>query len=281
MTTEIAKKSETKTLKELLTGPEFADEVAKVSTKYLTPERMIRVAETSLNRIPELQNCKPESFFVALLNCSAAGIEPDGQHAYLIPFKRDCQLIISWKGLLAIARRNGVHCTTKVVCKNDVFEVIEDDGTGRTTLLHKVDYTKPRGDMYAVYSRATWSQDGFDYLDYEVMTKADCEKVRDNSQAGKSGPWKNWFDEMCRKTVIRRHSKRWPLTSEAHNAINSDDDAPDFEKRVKQAKPINAAKPIFNTPAELPEPDEIPMGESTKEAQEIIEKIAKKPKAEE
>ena len=86
---------------------------------------------------------------------------------------------------------------------------------------------------------------------------------------------------MCRKTVIRRHSKRWPLTSEAHNAINSDDDAPDFEKRVKQAKPINEAKPIFNTPVELPSPDEIPMGESTKEAQEIIEKIAKKPKAEE
>ena len=171
-------------------------------------------------------------------------------------------MIISWKGLLAIARRNGVHCTTKVVCKNDVFEVIEDDGTGRTTLLHKVDYTKPRGDMYAVYSRATWSQDGFDYLDYEVMTKEDCEKVRKSSKTGNQGPWKDWFEEMCRKTVIRRHSKRWPLTSEAHNAINSDDDAPDFEKRVKQAKPINEAKPIFNTPVELPEPDEIPMDDA-------------------
>ena len=275
MTTEIAKKSETKTLKELLNGQKFADEVAKVSTKYMTPERMIRVAETSLNRIPELQNCKPDSFFVALLNCSAAGIEPDGQHAYLIPFKRDCQLIISWKGLLAIARRNGVHCTTKVVCKNDVFEVIEDDGTGRTTLLHKVDYTKPRGDMYAVYSRATWSQDGFDYLDYEVMTKEDCEKVRKSSKTGNQGPWKDWFEEMCRKTVIRRHSKRWPLSPEVQHSLEKDDDAPDFNKK------FNAAKPIFNTPVELPEPDEIPMGESTKEAQEIIEKIAKKPKAEE
>ena len=59
-----------------------------------------------------------------------------------------------------------------------------------------------------------------------------------------------------------RHSKRWPLTSEAYNAINSDDDAPDFEKRVKQAKPINEAKPIFNTPVELPEPDEIPMDDA-------------------
>lgn len=253
-TTEIAKNKDTRTIKEYLNGEEFAEEVAKVSTKYMTPERMIRVAETTLKRVPKLEQCSPETVFVALLNCTAAGLEPDGQHAHLIPYGNECKLIIDYKGLLAIARRHGVHCTTKVVYKNDMFEVVEDDGTGRTTLLHKVDYTKPRGDMFAVYSRATWSQESHDYLDYEIMTKADCEKIRDTSKAGKSGPWKDWFDEMCRKTVIRRHSKRWPLTAEAYQAINNDDDTPDFEKRFK------GAKPIFNTPVETP--DEIPMGEA-------------------
>ena len=275
MTTEIAKKKDTRTIKELLQSDEFAEQVAKAAPTYLTPERLIRVAETTMKRTPELENCTQATLFRCILDCASAGIEPDGQHAYLIPFKNECTLIISYKGLLALARRNGVNATSKVVRENDLFEVIEDDGTGSTQVKHQVDYTKPRGDLVCVYSRAKWSQDGFDFLDYEVMTRDECEAIRKRSKAGQSGPWKTDFDEMCRKTVIRRHSKRWPLSPEVQHSLEKDDDAPDFNKK------FNAAKPIFNTPVELPEPDEIPMGESTKEAQEIIEKIAKKPKAEE
>ena len=77
MKNEIQKTTEQKTLRDLLTGPEFAEEVAKVSTKHLTPERMIRVAETTLKRVPKLQDCTPETVFVALLNLSAAGLEPE------------------------------------------------------------------------------------------------------------------------------------------------------------------------------------------------------------
>ena len=246
MNNQIQKK-ETKTLKELLTGPDFAEQVARASTKHLTPERLIRVAETTLKRVPKLEKCTPETFFVALLNCSAVGLEPDGQHAHLIPYGTECKLIIDYKGLLAIARRNGVNATSKVVRQNDIFDVIEDDGTGKTAVNHKVDYTKPRGDLVCVYSRAKWAQDGFDFLDYEVMTRDECEAIRDRSKAGSAGPWKTDFDEMCRKTVIRRHSKRWPLSAEAQTQINKDDDVPNFEeKRFQQAKPI------FPKPAELP-----------------------------
>ena len=257
MTTEIVKAKDTRTIKEYLTGEEFAEEVAKVATKYMTPERMIRVAETTLKRVPKLEQCTPETVFVALLNCSAAGLEPDGQHAHLVPYNNECKLIFDWKGLLAIARRHGVHCTTKIVCKNDVFICEEDDGFGRTKLKHEVDYTKPRGDMYAVYSRATWSQEGQSYLDYEIMPKEEVDKVRKSSKAGQSGPWKDWYNEMARKTVIRRHSKRWPLTAEVYHAINSDDDTPDFEKRFKGAKQIKDQSPIFQKPDE--QPDEVPM----------------------
>ena len=244
-------KKQEKTLKELLTGSDFAEQVARASTKYLTPERLIRVAETTLKRVPKLEKCTPESFFVALLNCSATGLEPDGQHAHLIPYGTECKLIIDYKGLLAIARRNGVNATSKVVRENDIFDVIEDDGTGNTAVNHKVDYTKPRGDLVCVYSRAKWAQDGFDFVDYEVMTRDECEAIRDRSKAGSAGPWKTDFDEMCRKTVIRRHSKRWPLSPEAQTQIHKDDDVPNFEeKRFQQAKPI------FTKPAELPEATE-------------------------
>ena len=51
--------------------------------------------------------------------------------------------------------------------------MIEDDGTGSTQVKHQVDYTKPRGDLVCVYSRAKWSQDGFDFLDFKEATEVD------------------------------------------------------------------------------------------------------------
>jgi recombination protein RecT len=61
-----------------------------------------------------------------------------------------------------------------------------------------------------------------------IMTVAEIERVRAVSRA-KNGPaWSQWWDEMAKKTVIRRLSKYLPSSTdkdeEFHRAVQADDE---------------------------------------------------------
>jgi recombination protein RecT len=204
----------------------WREEMQKTISKELMLDAMFRVARSMVSSNQRLAQCKPQSFFLALLKFARAGLYPDGREGHLIPFKDEVQAIFDWKGLVALASRAGTDVTPKLVFANDDFEVMEDDGTGKTTVIHRVDYRSPRGELSAVYSRAVHANDR---VDYEFMTAAECEEVRQQfSRAKDSDAWTKSFGEMCKKTVIRRHSKRWDMSPEIRDAMNADDDAPDF-----------------------------------------------------
>jgi recombinational DNA repair protein RecT len=76
-----------------------------------------------------------------------------------------------------------------------------------------------RGRPIMAYSIAQF-RDGT--LSREVMTVDEIEKVRANSRAGDSGPWKTWWPEMARKTVAKRHAKFLPMSNDAADAIKRD-----------------------------------------------------------
>lgn len=211
-------------------------EVAKVLPKYVTPEVMLRVAR-SIAQDPRFALCTPQSFLLALIKCARAGLPPDGRLAHLIPFGKEVQAIFDWKGYVAAAARNNIMVTAKLVYAADRIEVQEDDGTGKTQVLHTMDITKPRGEVLAVYSRASTGL----YVDYEFMTADEVEYVRQTfSRAKNSDAWLKSWGEMAKKTVIRRHSKRWDLAPEVASALNEDDDS--------MVATVSApAKPIFQT----------------------------------
>ena len=228
-------------IRELMDGEQFREQIAKAMPAHCTPDRFLRVALTALNRTPKLYQCTRESLFQCMLDLSSVGLEPDGRHAHLIPYGSDCTLVIDYKGLLAMARRNGVSADAKVVREADQFTVREDDGQGNTKVDHIVDYTKDRGQLVCVYSRASWADEGERVTSYEFMTRDEVEAIRGRSKAGRSGPWVTDFDEMARKTVLRRHSKRWPMAAEAADILDKEHDTPDFRNdRMAAAKPVFA-----------------------------------------
>ena len=213
-----------KSIKDFLSSSAFSEQVAKALPRHITPERFMRVALTAVNKTPKLFDCSQESLFAALLTCSQLGIEPDGRRAHLIPYGRDCQLIIDYKGLIELAKRSGevVSWASEVVKENDEFSW--DNGV----VTHKIDFRKPRGAAQCYYSRVTL-KDGS--LDFDVMTIEEVQAVRKRSRAGGNGPWVSDFDEMAKKTVIRRHSKRLTLSPEFRDAVEADDDAIDIEAK--------------------------------------------------
>src|SRR3546814_3363580 len=57
----------------------------------------------------------------------------------------------------------------------------------------------------------------------EVRRKSDIEKVRAVSRAKGNGPWVQWWSEMARKTVMRRLSKRLPMSTDLDDAFERDE----------------------------------------------------------
>jgi recombination protein RecT len=238
-----------RTVSDLISSDKARAEIAKVLPKHLTPERMTRVALTATMKNPTLLSCQPESLMNALLVCSQAGLEPDGRLAHLIPFGNQVQVIFDYKGLVTLIRRNGADLVYgDKVCEYDDFDAWVQDGDKKLT--HKVNWKKPRGTAYLYY--AVIKQNGV--MDYEVMTVDEVEDVRKRSRAGDNGPWKTDFDEMAKKTVLRRMSKRYDLLPEIRDVINADDDT----LPVVQVAP---KKPVFDVPTTVkvepptPEPE--------------------------
>ncbi len=181
----------------------------------------------------------------AMLDCSSLGLEPDGRRCHLIPYGSEVQLIVDWKGLVELAKRSGevVSWKAETVKENDVFEW----QTGE--ISHSINWREDRGKLQAVYSIAKLSNGE---IDTEVMTLAEVEAIRKRSKAGGSGPWVTDFEEMAKKTVIRRHSKRLTLSPEFHQALEIDADKLAERDRAKdEAAKVSFAIPAIETTAEV------------------------------
>lgn len=189
--------------------------------KHLTPERICRVAINTISKTPALLNCNPATLCLAIIEASSLGLEIDGRgQAYLVPFGKDVTLIYGYKGLMDLAYRSGkvISIMAEVVGKNDRF----DAAFGlEPRLEHTPNYLEGRGEIIAAYAIA-YMKDGS--KQFVVVSKADLDTCRAVSKA-KSGPWYAWYDEMAKKTAIKRLCKLLPLSPEVQRAAAIDDQA--------------------------------------------------------
>ena len=57
------------------------------------------------------------------------------------------------------------------------------------------------------------------------MSRAQVDAIRAQSKAGNSGPWQTHYEEMAKKTVIRRLFKYLPVSIEIQKAVGLDEQA--------------------------------------------------------
>lgn len=210
-------------------------QMALALPKHVTAERMARIVLTEIRRVPKLAECGRDSLLGAVMTCSQLGLEPGNSlgHAYLLPFERrskvngqwqtvgiDCQLIIGYRGMIDLARRSGqiVSLTARTVMENDKFSY----RYGLDETIEHIPSDGERGAMTHVYSVAKLKDGG---VQFEVMSRADVERVRAGSKAKDNGPWVTHFEEMARKTAIRRLFKYLPVSIEMQRAITLDEQA--------------------------------------------------------
>ncbi len=191
--------------------------IASVAAKQLDPERMLRVALSSIRKVPKLLECSGESMMAALMQAAQWGLEPDGRNAHLIPFGREVQLIPDYKGLIALARRSGEISTiyAEVACEDDKF----DYQLGTDPLIVHKPTDGDRGEATHYYAVCKFKDGGTQFV---VMSKNQAMahgKKYSKSFDRKDSPWKTEPDAMGKKTCIRQLTKYLPLTPELQDAV--------------------------------------------------------------
>lgn len=209
---------------------ENKNEIAAALPSHISVDRMLTIAQTAATSMPQLLDCYTPSLFGALIKSTQLGLEPNNAlgQSYLVPFKNrkqnrtDCQLIIGYRGMIDLARRSGhiKSIQAQAVREGDVFEF----EWGTEEKLRHVPGSN-RGEITHFYAYAQLTDGG---VQFDVLTKSDVDSIMRSTQSrGEYGPWKDHYEQMGRKTLIRRLFSYLPCTIEMAQAqvIDSKSDA--------------------------------------------------------
>lgn len=196
-------------------------EIAKALPSVITPERFTRITLSALSTTPKLQECTPQSFLGAMMTAAQLGLEPNtplGQ-AYLIPYGKKCQFQLGYKGLIDLAYRSGEVSIiqAQTVYENDTFEY----ELGLDPKLKHVPATSDRGEPTFFYAVFKTKDGGYGF---EVASVDDIRShAQKFSKSYDSGPWQTNFEEMAKKTVLKRVLKYAPLKSDFMRELAQDE----------------------------------------------------------
>jgi phage RecT family recombinase len=163
----------------------------------------------------KIANDNPSSVMLAMYNAASTGLtlNPANGYAYLVPRGGAIVLDISYKGLIKIATDTGSveWVRAEVVYEKDSFSY---HGPARMPDHACNPFSKDRGEVVGSYCIAKVASG--DILT-EVMDLAEIHKVRSKSEAFKkqSGPWLEFFVQMCKKANIKRAQHTWPYTEQS------------------------------------------------------------------
>jgi recT family protein len=161
------------------------------------------------NNRPVLETCSKESIANALLDMVVQGLSPVKKQCYFIAYGTKLQLMRSYLGTLAVAKRvAGVKvAAANCVYEGDKFVYNIDPATGLKRIvehsqsLDNLDVNKVKG-AYAILGM----EDG--RIVVEIMNINQIKQAwMQGATKGSSPAHKNFSDEMAKKTVIGRACK--------------------------------------------------------------------------
>lgn len=243
-------------------------------------DRMCRTVINAICTTPILAKCDAGSIFLSTVRGFALGLEPNGalSEGYLVPYWNskkntyEAQFMPSYRGLVNLARRSGeiTEIYAKAVCENDTFEV--EEGTERK-IIHKPGYTKKRGAAVCYYAVFKTVSGG---VDFEVMSRDEIDAIKSRSksvQSGKTCPWDTDYDEMAKKTVMKRLLKRAPMSIEFADAVKAETAAAMGEE-ADNSDILDIEG--LEVPGEAESPAEVQKEINAERAAELKEKLEKK-----
>lgn len=230
-------------IKSLVAG--YAEQFAKTLPAGITGESYTRFCLTALTKTPALMSCTPESVMGCLLTLAGIGLVPDGRHAHLIPYGNACTLILDYKGIIELMKQSGevVRVHADVVRENDEFAYSMGE-----VQRHSYQLGKDRGKAIGAYAFAKIQSGDMPSI---VMDVAEIEAIRAKSKAKNSGPWVDFWDEMAKKTCVRRLSKYLSIRPDVAEAIDKDEEFHSTGRPTRKVSAREVPADPFAEPAQL------------------------------
>lgn len=160
-------------------------------------------------------------------------IDPNLGYAYIVPFnaknketgryEKKAQLIIGYKGYIQLAQRSGQYH------KLNVAPIPEGAFISWDPLAEelKYDFTKQISDKVVGYAGYFELLNGFTKTVYWTRDQVEAHRIANNKAKDKrslSGVWRDNYDAMATKTVLRSMLGRWGILSiEMQNAVSKDE----------------------------------------------------------
>lgn len=133
----------------------------------------------------------------------------------------ECQFQIGYKGIIELVYRNELVQTisAQVVYDNDQFEY----ELGLNARLYHKPALKDRGEAVLFYALFKLANGGYGF---EVMSKEDIDLFamkHSKTFTSEYSPWKSEYEEMAKKTAIKRVLKYAPIKAELRRAFTIDE----------------------------------------------------------
>lgn len=179
----------------------------------------------------------PVKFAIYLKNLITLGVDISQRQAYFLPYGNEITSVLDYKTLMALIKKhtNVKSIDAQLVYENETFHV--EQGKVVEHRQNPFASKDEKGALVGAYSVFTLDDNTKDYyfasLD-EINKVKECSK----SANSKFSPWNNWFDEMVKKTVIRKGMKFYPmiLDNEQRVALDSVDNDVDFNLNEQPAR---------------------------------------------
>lgn len=248
-----------------LTG-ELDNAIPPAVKKVLTPDRMLRLVLTAMRQVRNLDQCTFPSLAGALMVSAQLGLEPCTPlgHCYLIPRKNgrtgqyEATFQLGYQGMLELAYRTETikSVTAKAVYSNDEF-VYEEGLDDR--LIHRPYLGGDRGQVIAYYAIIKFINGGhaFDVMSFaEMANHVERFAPRDYKTQAITGPWSTDFDEMAKKTMIRRLFKMMRKSTDiVAKATLYDERVIDRDQATSELRPQFDPPPVVAQIPARPAPD--------------------------
>lgn len=191
---------------------------------HVSAARIIGAAVMAARSNPALLDCKEGTILRAVIQCCQYGLEPDTplQQCHILPYKKEAKLIVGYRGLIALAYNTGLVAgiTAIPVYTNEDFEYRM---TAQGAILNHIPMIEgDKGDFRAVYCMVKLVDPQADVI-IQVMSLDQVNHImmKSPSRNSNNSPWKQDFDQMAIKTVIKRALKYMPLSPEKAERLMS------------------------------------------------------------
>jgi len=181
----------------------FADGLKDKRTTFL------RFAQAAVENDKALQQCDPMSLVESITKAALMGLAVnDGtEEAHLIAYGKKAKLVIGYQGMMRLARENP---EVEDVWAETVYE--GDDFSCSAGLHPDLSHTRRFKSLKPEFFYAI-AQFKSGRTRFHVMSKAEVDEIKRKAAASNSPAWRDWYDRMGEKTVIRKLCRKLPKPS--------------------------------------------------------------------